>query len=404
MVGGSQRVSGALAPYERGFAGELSRQGYTPGSAAQQLSLMSHVGRWLVGEGLDAEGLTPDVGDRYLAARRAAGYRTYPSSQALVPLVGYLRGLGVVPPAPLVVAVGPVEVLLERYRCYLTSERGLVHGTIRNYVELVRPFLTGRVTPDGLDLDLEGLRRVDVMAFVLARCPSQSQGRAKLTVRALRSLLRFLHVEGLVCDGLTGTVPSVAGWRLTGLPRALEPGQAGRLLASCDLQTTAGRRDFAILTILARLGLRRGEVAALRLEDVDWSAGEILVRGKGDRHERLPLPADVGETVAGYLCRGRPSSAEGRSLFVRVTAPHRAMTPSAIGAVVAAAGFRAGLGNIGTHRLRHTVATEMLRAGAPLPEIGQVLRHRTLGTTAIYAKVDRDALRSLARPWIGGAA
>jgi integrase/recombinase XerD len=128
------------------------------------------------------------------------------------------------------------------------------------------------------------------------------------------------------------------------------------------------------------------------------------VRGKGDRHERLPLPADVGETVAGYLCRGRPSSAEGRSLFVRVTAPHRAMTPSAIGAVVAAAGFRAGLGNIGTHRLRHTVATEMLRAGAPLPEIGQVLRHRTLGTTAIYAKVDRDALRSLARPWIGGAA
>jgi site-specific recombinase XerD len=177
-----------------------------------------------------------------------------------------------------------------------------------------------------------------------------------------------------------------------------------RLLASCDRGTPGGRRDYAILTVLARLGLRAGEVAGLELDDLDWRGGEIIVRGKGNRAERLPLPADVGEAVAGYLRAGRPATAAGRTVFVRVKAPRRALTKGGVTQVVAAAGRRAGLGPLSAHRLRHTVATELLRAGAPLAEIGQLLRHRSALTTAIYAKVDRDALRTIARAWPGGAA
>ncbi len=299
------------------------------------------------------------------------------------------------------VVVGRVEALLERYQRYLTAERGLVDASAGVYVRSVRPFLAERASTGGLDL--EHLTAGDVSAFVVGACRDGRNGSPKPMVSALRSLLMFLHVEGLICEGLTSAVPSVAHWRLAGLPRALEAGQARRLLASCDRRTTIGRRDFAILTLLVRLGLRRGEVAALRLEDIDWSAGEILVRGKGDRHERLPLPADVGQAVVGYLRRGRPSGAQGRCVFASTCAPYRALSPDGVKGVVARAGHRAGLGSIGAHRLRHTAATEMLRAGASLPEIGQVLRHRSIESTAIYAKVDRDALRSLARPWIGGA-
>ncbi len=222
-----------------------------------------------------------------------------------------------------------------------------------------------------------------------------------MTVTALRSLLRWLHVERLIGRSLVGAVPTAAGWRLSGLPRALEPGEVGGLLASCDRATGPGRRDFAILTLLARLGLRAGEVACLGLDAVDWRAGELIVVGKGRRAERLPLPVDVGEAITAYLTHGRPATAQDRRVFVRVKAPHCGLTTGGVTQVVVSAARRAGLGQIHAHRLRHTAATEMLRAGAPLAEIGQVLRHRTALTTAIYAKVDRDALRQLARPWPG---
>jgi len=225
-----------------------------------------------------------------------------------------------------------------------------------------------------------------------------------MTVTTLRSLLGFLHVEGMITRPLAAAVPSVAARRLMGLPKGLEPDQVTRLLASCDRRTRFGRRDFAILTILVRLGLRVGEVAALELDDIDWRAGEIVIHGKGKRVERLPLPTDVGEAVVAYLRHARPKSAEGRTVFVRLLAPHRTLSASAVTAVVAAAAKRAGLGPIYGHRLRHTVATELLRAGASLPEIGQLLRHRCALSTAIYAKVDREALREIARPWPGGVA
>lgn len=397
------RVAGPLEPFAAGFAGELVDQGYASQPAAQQLRLMAHVSRWLAAAGKQPAVLNAVTVEAFVVSRRAAGYSNHLTGDALRPLLGYLRGLGVVAAQDVLVANGPVEVALERYRRYLLVERGLSVITARVYVDAVRPFLVGRVSTDGR-LDLRGLRVGDVMAFVVGRCPGQSRGAAKQTTTALRSLLVFLHVAGEIGRPLAGAVPSVAGWRLTGLPKGLASEQVRALLASCDRDTANGRRDFAILTILVRLGMRAGEVAALSLDDVNWRAGEITVRGKGDRCERLPLPADVGEAISIYLRDRRPAGTQQRALFVRVKAPQGSVTSSAVSSVVAAAARRAGLGTVGAHRLRHTVATEMLRAGASLPEIGQVLRHRHMSTTAIYAKTDREALREIARPWPGGRA
>ena len=395
------RVRGPLAAFATGFAEELGRQGYTPLSARNQMWLMAQLSRWLLSEGIDAGDLSAADVDRFLCARRAAGCRKLRSIKATRPILAYLYELNVArPPSPPEPA-GPVEGMLGRYRIYLTVERGLGRETARGYVDSMRHFLNGRVSPDGLALDLEHLSAADVISFVVTRCPRQGRSAAKLTASALRSLLDFLHVSGLIERSLTSSVPSVASRRLAGLPKGLEPAQVLRLLKSCDNSTPNGRRDFAVLTMLVRLGLRASEVAKLRLEDIDWRAGAIVVRGKANCTERVPLPTDVGDAVAAYLSRGRPSSADGRTVFVRIKAPHRAITRGGVTQVVAAAARRAGLGLIHAHRLRHTAATQMLRAGATLPEIGQVLRHRRAMTTAIYAKVDHEALRTIARHWPG---
>jgi integrase/recombinase XerD len=393
------RVSGPLEAFAPGFVAELERVGYSSLGATLQLRLMARLSGWLGSEGLGPAGLTEDVVERFLAERRAAGYRDYVTPRATAPLLRHLRGLGVAPPSAPRASVTAAEVLLERFGAYLAVERGVTAETVEGYVHAVRPFLVGLVG-DG-ELDLRGLTAAQVTAFVVARCPRQTRGAAKMTVTALRSLLGFLHVEGLIERSLVGAVPSAASWRLSGLPRALEPDQVERLLVSCDRGSGTGRRDFAILAVLVRLGLRAGEVAGLRLDDIDWRAGELVVVGKGRRAERLPLPIDVGQALTAYLTDGRPVTAQDRCLFVRVKAPHCGLTTGGITQVVVAAAKRAGLGQIHAHRLRHTAATEMLRAGAPLAEIGQLLRHRTPLTTAIYAKVDREQLRELARPWPG---
>jgi integrase/recombinase XerD len=396
------RVTGPLREFAAGFVAELARLGYTGNSASGQMFVMGHLSRWLAGEGLDAARLTPQVADRFLPARRAAGYTLYLSPKALAPLLGYLRQLGVVP-IPVPAPATPAGALLERYRRYLVTERGLVVTTARGYADMVRPFLAGRERAGGLGM--ETLRAAEVTAFVLAGCPGKPKGSAKLLVTALRSLLGFLHVEGLISEPLGQHVPSVASWRLAGLPQALEPRQVAALLACCDRRTATGRRDFAMLILLARLGLRAGEVAALSLDDIGWRAGEITVRGKGSRSERLPLTADAGEAVAAYLRDGRPEPFGGaRQVFLRARAPHHGLTTGGVSQVVFSAGQRAGIGPVRAHRLRHSAATSMLRAGAPLTEIGQVLRHRRLLSTAIYAKADIQALRPLARPWPAGDA
>ena len=394
------RVAGPLAQYAPGFVAELARLGYTPNSASGQMFVMAHLSRWLVGEGLAADGLTPQVAERFLAARRAAGYTLYLSPKALVPLLGYLRRLGAAPPPPLAPETA-AEALLGRYQRYLITERGLVAETARGYADFVRPFLAGRETAGRLDLT--GLTAAEVTGFVLATCPGKPKGSAKLTVTALRSLLGFLHVAGLIGEPLGQMVPSVASWRLGGLPKALDPAQVAALLASCNQRTAAGRRDFAMLTLLARLGLRAGEVAALALEDIDWRAGEITVHGKGRRDERLPLPADVGEAIVAYLARGRPATGR-REVFLRTVAPVGPLGRGGISCIVRRACRRAGVAECGAHRLRHTTACQMAEAGAPLTEIGQVLRHHSLASTANYARVSVTELRKLAQPWPSGGA
>lgn len=394
------RVTGPLAPYAEGFRRELTNRGYRPNAAANQLQLMAHLSRWLESAGMAIEELSPPRVEKFLADRRQEGYTLWLSLKALEPLLAFLRGLGFVVPAALAATepVSAVDQVLVNYRRYLRSERGLAESTITSYVHVARLFLRARRQAVGEDLAVQHLSAGEVTEFVLAECPSRSVGSAKYVVCGLRSLLRYLFATGLVEADLAAAVPSVSGWRHTGVPVSFGPEDLERLLASCDRRSRAGRRDFAVLCLLARLGLRAGEVAALDLADIDWRAGDLVVRGKGGRSERLPLPADVGVAVAGWLQRGRPRCAS-TVVFTRVRAPHGPLTAGGVSTIVGAACRRAGLPVAGAHRLRHAAATRMLQAGGSLTEVGQVLRHASVLTTAIYAKVDYDRLVTLAQPW-----
>ena len=308
-----------------------------------------------------------------------------------------LEGGLVQEPKPVVLA--PIDALLAEFALWLRNERGLADASVRSYRVQAHKFLGQLRGP--LDDALAGLDAVSVTTFMVNQTvASPSVWSAKALVTAMRSLLRFLHVEGRIPMPLIGAVPGVASWRLNGLPRGLVSGQVDALLAAHDLADPVGLRDHAILVTLARLGLRGAEVASIRLSDIDWHAAEIVVLGKGSRLERLPLPAEVGAALAAYLTDSRPSCACA-TLFVTARAPFRSLTPGAVRAIMGRACRHAGLPRLGAHRLRHTLATDMLAAGAPLAEIGQVLRHRSQLSTAIYAKVDFERLRPLARPWPG---
>ena len=397
-------MEGPLAPYAAGFVVDLVARGYRPRSVSGQLELMAHVSRWLAAQGLGPGGLTEEEAGRFLAVRRES-HVSLRSWRALGPLVVYLRGLQVVP-EPVTAAETPVERLLASYRGYLVRERGLTAGSIAHWERVARLFLAERCEP--LEDALRQLTAGEVTGFVVARCaPGRCSGSAaKVLTGGLRSLLRYLHVAGLTEIALAAAVPRAAGWRLGSLPRGLEAGQVALLLESCDRATVIGRRDLAVLSLLARLGMRAGEVAGLRLDDIGWRAGEVTVRGKGSTTERLPLPHDVGEALAAYLRDGRPALADFREVFVAAKAPRRPLSPTAVTHVVGCACKRAGIEPVGAHRLRHTLASDLLRAGTPLAQIAPILRHASVATTSIYAKVDRDALRALARPWplAGGAA
>lgn len=292
----------------------------------------------------------------------------------------------------------PAEVLLDGFARYLRRERGVTALTVEAYVSDVRRFLARRG-----ESDLSGLTAAVVSNAVL----SQVVGRSPATVRrygcALRSFLRYCHLVGLIERDLSAAALPVSGRRRSLLPEGITPAEARLLLRACDRRRAAGRRDYAAIVLMLRLGLRAQEVATLRLDDVDWRAGQLTVQGKGGRVDQLPLPVDVGEAIAVYLCRGRARTTGMREVFLRVQPPHVGLTRSGVTAIVAGAARRAGLGVVRPHRLRHTAASDMLRAGAPLAEIGQVLRHRSPGSTAVYARVDVERLRTIARPWPTGA-
>lgn len=291
-----------------------------------------------------------------------------------------------------------IEGLLWEYGGWLDRQRGLAPVTVRNYCNMLRPFLAGLALP--IEDTVSELDGAAITAFMIGYCGGRNTPTVKAMARSLRSFLRFAHATGRTRAELWGAVPASAGWRLAGLPSAVPVAELERVLGLAERKrtTATGRRDYAILSLLARLGLRRIEVARLELHDIDWRAGEITIVGKGDRVERLPLLHEPGQAIAAWLVDGRPVC-QTRTVFTTVMPPVRAMSSGAIGHVVATACHWAGIPRIGAHRFRHTLATEMLRAGASLPEVGQVLRHRSDQATAIYAKVDDQALRPLARRW-----
>jgi integrase len=390
------RVSGPLASFADGFGACLAEQGYTPCAVQFDLQLLAHLSRWMQAEGVDAGALSPVVAERFLVERRRQGYASRISPKGLRPLLGFLDGAGVLPAAE-AVARTPADRLLEEFCGYLRDERGLVAGSVQLHARIARRFLEER--PDPLADALARLPGGEINAFVLRESRRVRPRTAEMVVCALRALLRFLYVQGWITSPLAAAVPSVPQ-RRENLPRGLPPRQVAVLLGSCDRSARAGRRDFAVLMLLARLGLRCGEVAALRLDDVDWRAGEIVVRGKRSRLDRLPLPGDVGEALGDYLSRARPRGF-GRTVFLRAQAPLGGLSGDAVSEVAVRACRRAGIAPVRAHRLRHTIATQMLRGGAGLTEIAQVLRHQSIKATAICAKVDRAALSRLALPWPG---
>jgi site-specific recombinase XerD len=389
------RIRGPLAVHVDGLWCDLTAQGYAPLSIANLGRVMAHLSGWLEREQLAPIELKEKQVDRFLRHRRRTGYTGWRSKRGLEPILAHLRKVGVVPPAetPFIVPT-MVDAIVDRYVEYVRRERALSAPTVAFYERIALEFLGERG-------DAGALSAVDVSSFVLKEARTCSVGFVKLKVTALRSLLRYLCMHGDISVDLAASVPPVAGWRLATLPKGLQPDQVKQLLAGCDRRTHVGRRQFAVLLLMVRLGLRAGEVAGLELDDIDWMRGEVIIRGKGRRLDRLPLPADVGAALAAYTRRSRPRTMS-RRLFVRVRAPLGGLSSGAVKAIITAACARAGLASVGAHRLRHTAATEMLRGGASLSDIAQVLRHQQVDTTAIYAKVDRLALRTLAQPWPGG--
>jgi site-specific recombinase XerD len=393
-----KRGRGPLVPFADGFRARLLEIGHREGTLKTHLMLMGRLNRWLGAEGLGVEELTSEVLQRFLDHLRT-GVRRVPTLKSLTPLLDYLRASAVLPAEPTADPT-PREELLAAYHRHLIDDRGLRATTVRRYENFARRFLAERARRTGTEAGTKDITSAEVSAYLLEASTRLAVESAKREAADLRALLRYLHVAGILEADLGTAMPPVATWRGTALPPTMSPTDVGRLLASCDRSTISGRRDLAVLMLLARLGLRAAEVAGLKLGDIDWRAGEILVRGKAGRKDQLPLPVEVGKALVHYLRCSRPYC-ECRFLILTLYAPFRPIHPSSITTLVYRACQRAGFAQVGAHRLRHALATEMLRKGGDLVEIAQVLRHSDLNTTAGYAKVDRVALRSVAACWPG---
>jgi len=400
-MGSPRRKAGLLGSEVEGYRAWLSHRGYTPATVRVMLKDLGQVGVWLPAVGLEAAQFDEERASAFLTARREAGHRRVGGPRAMVPLLAYLREAGVVPAAH--TSLAPFGELLGQYRVWMLQERGLAAMTVLRYENTARRFLQEQAVDDEGTFEPAALTGADINAFLLRECGRVSAGSAKGRVAELRSVLRFLYLQGITPLRLGTAVPPVGGWRFATLPPpAMTAAEVQRLLDSVDRGSDVGVRDFAIMMVVARLGLRSIEVARLELRDVDWQAGELMVRGKGRRQDRLPLPAEVGEALVAYLSCGRnPEGA--RQMFLTCRAPRGPIRADLVGDVVERACLRAGLPHVGPHRLRHALAGELLRQGAGLLAISQVLRHQDLATTALYAKVDLAALRKVAQPWPGTA-
>jgi site-specific recombinase XerD len=395
---------GPLGPHLDNFAALLTQQGYCRQTAWAKLRLVADLSRWM-----ERRRVAPNqLDEEQVAAFLKTRWRRVPhcsGDQATMALVlRHLRQSNVAPAVSPPAPRSDVDFIEQEYQDFLLNERSLAPASVEQYLPVARRFLAHRFRHG--KVWLRKLRASDVTDFVLHDSSHRGRRSAQLMATVLRSFLGFLLQQGRISTNLAAAVPRVAGWRLSELPRFLEAEQVERVLRSCDRRTKVGKRDHAILLLLARLGLRAGEVARLTLDDIDWRAGQLLIRGKGPRVDRLPLPRDTGQALAAYLQKGRPDCSS-RHIFIQRHAPHEPLAgPSSVSTVVRAALARAQIHSRhqGAHLLRHSLATTMLRHGASLAQIGQVLRHQLPQTTEIYAKVDLNALRALALPWPGGAA
>jgi site-specific recombinase XerD len=394
---------GPLGPHIDGFAALLLDQGYATWTVKPKLRLVAHFDQWLHWRKLGVDELDEQALVRFLRYRKKKGYAARSNQSTLRDLLQYLRDTSATPASATPGDGSPLQQVERSFAQYLIQERGLCKETGAGYLYCVHRFLSERFRSG--KILLSKLRAADVNKFIVGLSRAASPKWVQLTATALRAFLRFLHLRGETGTNLAAAIPSVTKWRLSTIPKRLEPAQVKQLLKACDQNNRTGQRDYAILLLLARLGLRAGEVVKLMLDDISWAAGEFIVRGKGPQQDRLPIPQDVGKALATYLSKARPHCST-RRLFVRMHAPYRGLARAGcISCIVKHCLLRAGLNpaHKGAHLLRHSLATEMLRKGASLEEIGEVLRHRHPDSTAIYAKVDLVALRRLTQPWPGGA-
>lgn len=398
------RVEGPLAPYLGPYAEYLADRGYSQVSYWKKTFLISEFSRWLGEARVEVGEITPDHETAFLRARARHRIPIRGNPLALSAVTHWLREQGVIKrPADVSDERSGIELIVQEYAGWLREERGLAPSTIENYAGYIRRFLTslcGAGEPHLADISAS-----QVTDYIRHNAPRvQTFSHAKNTVTSLRSFFRFARYRDYIQTDLAAVVPSVAGWSLASIPRAMPADSVRRLLAeSKTWRTPAGLRNRAILLLLARLGLRAREIVRLELDDLDWSQGWLRVHGKGRQERPLPLPHDVGEAVAAYLKNGRPESTC-RRLFLRSRAPFDGLrTQSDVCQIVHRAIDRAGIEVkvTGAHQLRHALAVDMLRQGLSLTEIGQMLRHRSPEATRRYAKVDLDGLRAVALRWPG---
>ena len=393
----TSRVAGRLEEHLEDFAAELEELGYASRSIKEQLRLARHLSTWLATKGLTTDALSDEVVRVFVAERRQTTTKMR-SERALVPLLSYLRDLGLGPAKRPEASATGAESLIQRFGRFLASEKSLAPATVRSYCSMVRPFV---LTQAGRPAGWATLSPRDVDQFVVARAAVDCPGSVGVRANALRALLRWMWREQLVDASLLDAVGRVAA------PAATRIGQTAfgkedveRLFAALSQDVAARRRDEAMLGLLARLGLRAGEVASLRLDDLDWRAGVIRVRGKRGRVDELPLPSDVGAALGVYLQNARPPGTSHREVFLGVDAPHAPITGAAVTSVVIHARKGAGIdGRGGAHRLRHSAACAVLASGGGLTEVAQLLRHEHPSVSTRYARSSLEALATLARPW-----